>query len=289
MPRRCSNCHRETPPTQLRSCPHCRKEFTTSLRASPSTIPFAKHDRSPRISLGHIRPRASSSAAAHRITPRENDTPVSCQYKKVCAEYLSSLRWDKSFFDRQHNRCYCENCYSSSREDTTVQGGSKYVLPRGWCRFGLHVDQVRADIDRIWSKWIVTYHGTRPMAAQSIIQHRQFLLPGDTCIDGTKVAILPDHIPGKNHIYTSPTIAYSSYEAYCPPQRFHSQQTGKTYDARLVLQCRQQPGSYKVQGETINAGSKRLCPFIPNDQIEIFTEVRAAVVPYGVLIHLTEV
>ncbi|CAF5083281.1 unnamed protein product, partial [Rotaria socialis] len=52
--------------------------------------------------------------------------------------------------------------------------------------------------------------------------------------------------------------------------------------------CRQMPGKFQVQRETIGADNKRICPIIPNNQVEIFTTVRASIVPYGLLIHLAE-
>jgi hypothetical protein len=57
----------------------------------------------------------------------------------------------------------------------------------------------------------------------------------------------------------------------------------------VVLQCRQKPGAFTIQGETIGAGGKRICQFIPNDQIEFLTTIRSAIVAYGLLIQLTEI
>ena len=134
----------------------------------------------------------------------------------------------------------------------------------------------------------MTYHGTSPAAAESIVIHRQFLVPGDKRIDGEQIAIRPGHIKEKHQIYTSPTIAYSSLPCYCQSVKFHSKKTNKVYLARIVIQCRQQPGTFQVQPETVGAGGKRICPIIPNSEVEIFTTVRAALIPYGILIHLDE-
>jgi hypothetical protein len=57
----------------------------------------------------------------------------------------------------------------------------------------------------------------------------------------------------------------------------------------MVLQCRQKPGTFTVQRETIAAGEKRICQFIPNHEIEFFTTIRSAIVTYGILIQLTEI
>jgi hypothetical protein len=262
MPRHCKKCHGITPVHRVSHCPHCGIGFESQ-------------------------PRSSTSSTIERILaqPRAGI----CQYKLICGEYLSSLKWQENYFDRSHNRCYCSQCYPSTSRNTYEIEGSTYVVPRGWCRFGLRVDQVRSQIDHIWKKWIITYHGTSPIAAQSIVAHRQFLIPGDTCIDGSMIRIRPGHIKDKHEIYTSPTIAYSSHSCYCPQEQFRSKITNKLYYARVVLQCRQKPGAFTIQGETIGAGRKRICQFIPNDQIEFLTTIRSAIVAYGLLIQLTEI
>ena len=116
-----------------------------------------------------------------------------------------------------------------------------------------------------------------------------FRYTGDKRSDGVQLQIHPGHIKDKYEIYTSPTIAYSSLPCYCPKQSFQSKITNERYNARIVLQCRQKPGTYQVQGETVGAEEERICPIIPNNQVEILTTIRAAVVPYGILIHLAKV
>ena len=166
-----------------------------------------------------------------------------------------------------------------------MQGDSRYVIPRGWVRFGLNVDDAQADVENIWTRWVVTYHGTSPVAAKSIIEHHQFLLPGDRCIKGDIIRIGGHHIPGKFQVYTSPTIAYSSLDMYSHSTVFRSP-FGHSLKAKIVLQCRQRPGSFLVQAETIGAGNKRICPIIPNSEVEYYTEVRSSIVPYGLLIRV---
>ncbi|CAF1666842.1 unnamed protein product, partial [Rotaria sp. Silwood1] len=170
-------------------------------------------------------------------------------------------------------------------KDFYVEPDSKYVIPRGWVRFGLYVDDAQAQAENIWNKWIVSYHGTSSQAAKSIIEHHQFLLPGDQCIGGHVIRICEGHIPGKFQVYTSPTIAYSGDDIYSPSIPFRST-SGQFYKAKDVLQCRQQPGTYKIQAETIRAGSRRICSIIPNSEIEYFTEVRSSIIPYGLLIRV---
>ena len=210
-----------------------------------------------------------------------------CPYLQMCLEFMLTLDIPKRLFNRKQNRCFCELCYSTSRPDFFAAGTSKHVIPRGWVRFGLYIDDAQADVEDIWKKWIVTYHGTFPAVARSIIEHHQFLLPGDHCIDGNQISIRKGHIPGKNHIYTSPTIAYSADNVYAPSIRYRSS-LGRNYQAKTVLQCRQNPSTLQIQGQTIGAGERRLCPIIPNSEIEYFTEVRASIIPYGLLIRVFE-
>ncbi|CAF3603913.1 unnamed protein product [Rotaria sp. Silwood1] len=290
MTRRCAACNATTPSYDVNCCQNCGHQFHKPhlpLLSPNDKIDSFDGKSSKHRLKEHDKPSLSKPSLSNDDHNAKSSGP--CQYKILCGEYLKSLSWNEALFDRRFNRCYCSNCYLNSWDNTLVEAGSLYVIPRGWCRFGLQVDKVRADVDHIWRDWIVTYHGTSQEAAHSIVAHRQFLIPGDKRIDGEKIAILPGHIKEKYHIYTSPTIAYSGNACYCPLTRFRSKITNKLYNARIVIQCRQKPGTFDVQQETIGAGNRRICPFIPNSQVEIFTTVRASIVPYGLLIHLAEV
>ena len=125
-------------------------------------------------------------------------------------------------------------------------------------RLGLSVDPVIEEERDIWNKWIVTFHGTTIVAARSILTDRHFYLPGDKLVDSNVLKICEGHIPGKKHIYTSPTIAYSGHQVYSTKNEFHSYKTNRSYKVQVVLQCRQDSNSFNVQGETIGAKSKRI-------------------------------
>ncbi|CAF3992118.1 unnamed protein product [Rotaria sordida] len=208
-----------------------------------------------------------------------------CPYLTLAREFCISLKWEKPFFDRNNDHCYCNHCYLKSWNDVIETGEGKYVIPRGWVRLGLHIDPVFMKTHDIWNKWIVTFHGTTKIAAQSILTHRQFCLPGDVLIDGTKLGIRPGHIPNQKFIYTSPTIAYSSSLAYSPIYDFHSTENNTDYQTQIVLQCRQMPDSFKIGPETIGAGNNQICPHIPNSKIEYFTDRRATLLAYGILVR----
>ncbi|CAF1241585.1 unnamed protein product [Adineta steineri] len=100
-----------------------------------------------------------------------------CSYQALAREYLSSLNWDKEFFDHANDRCYCSRCYKETWKDVIDAGNSQYVIPRGWVRLGLQLDPVIMKTKDIFNKWIVTFHGTTKIAAQSILQHRKSI-PG---------------------------------------------------------------------------------------------------------------
>jgi len=261
-------------PTETAYCVTCQ----CSRLFLPNTLPNSAMYSPVRSNM----PTSTSASNLVRSTTMATIRP--CDYFKLCLEFMLSLDCSKRLFNRKHNRCYCENCYPPSYRDFLVEGGAKYVIPRGWVRFGLYIDDAQAEAEQIWSKWIVSYHGTSPQAAKSIIEHHQFLLPGDQCIDGNVIGIRDGHIPGKFQVYTSPTIAYSGDDIYSPSISFRSTATGKSYKAKVVLQCRQQPGTFKIQAETIRAGNRRICPIIPNSEVEYFTEVRSSIVPYGLLV-----
>jgi hypothetical protein len=216
-------------------------------------------------------------------SPSTSTNRRSCSYFLLCREYLFSLSWPKLYFNSHQDRCYCSQCYSKNKCDSYLIANSPYVIPRGWVRFGLYVDSVKAQVENIWETWHNTYHGTDSQCALSVISHGQFLLSGDTCESGRQ---LNGRCP---YLYTSPTIKYSSRRAYAKPENFVAL-NGKHFTAQIVLQCKQKPGTYKVQGATGRARfEEKLCDVIPNDQIEFYTEIRASVVPYGVTVRLVPV
>jgi hypothetical protein len=59
---------------------------------------------------------------------------------------------------------------------------------------------------------------------------------------------------------------------------------------RVVLQCRQKPGSFTVEGETIGwarrFGSAAISKHFGNDKIERFTESGPSIVPYRILVGI---
>ncbi|CAF1117417.1 unnamed protein product [Rotaria sordida] len=277
-------------------CPHCEKAnfWKNPLNTTLSLICFqCKKDMNATISISHSsdkkeidvtklsnqiqrsltqldlgRPRGRRSSLNRNPddgTPRHQARAVSAHPRKVsscsyfieCKEYVKNLNWSISFFNNKHDRCYCQSCYSHHLPNTLRVAEADYVVPRGWTGFGLGVDPFRDD--DLWNTWIVVYH-----------------------------AIRTGHIPGKIHIYTSPSIRYASLQVYSPLNSFQSPKTGKHYNVQIVLQCKQKPGTFRVQGETIGWGDKRICNIVPNESIEHFTNRRSSVIPYRLLIRLKD-
>ena len=115
--------------------------------------------------------------------------------------------------------------------------------------------------------------------------------------------------------YTSPTIRYAGLSFYAEPQDFSSRESedegeekakgkgkgkgkkkggagggsggGKStpMQGQLVLQCRQKPGSFTMQRETMRFSSKwpkhTICPHTDSSQIEWLSKVRTAAIPHG--------
>ena len=91
--------------------------------------------------------------------------------------------------------------------------------------------------------------------------------------------------------YTSPTVCYAGLKFYAEPQRYSSAATGDQMAGSIVLQCRQQPGSFEMQGETMGFTRQwgrhleQSCPHVPPGQLEWKSDVNAATIAYGLLVR----
>jgi hypothetical protein len=90
-------------------------------------------------------------------------------------------------------------CYLEQGRESYTVANLTYVIPRGWCRFGLFFNPSKSDVHNVWNTWANCYHGTTPLAAESILQHGDLLLPGDRLLDGSILGIRPGHIPQKKY------------------------------------------------------------------------------------------
>jgi len=222
-----------------------------------------------------------------------------CPLHQTCGRFLRTLsqfhidtdgnkldadEFAMCYLQPEHDHCYCGQCDPRLPDTLPNIGGTDYELPKGWCGFGLKLGG-RAVALKIWDKWPVTYHGCKAANVPSVLREGSLLLPGDKLMDGTKLRNA--HTgggDGRIHIYTSPSVLYSELDIYTEPVAFEG------HNVRVVLQCRQNPAALSTCGETIGWAAKfgdvSISPHVENDKIECFTDSRAAVIPYRVLIKL---
>jgi len=207
----------------------------------------------------------------------------SCPYYLAAEEVLNTLQIDKVHFERRYDRCYCPQCYKAHYPDVAKNDGPNYyVVPRGWARFGLRVPPQALSQD-VFNKYCASFHGTSAQVATAIVKIGDFLFPGDKLPDGN--VLRSSKCAGRQDegIYTSQTINYAGLKFYAQPAEGPS---GRMY--QVVLQCRQKPGSFKIQGETMKFrknGQFDLCPHVDCEKIEWFTDRRKTLWAHGILIR----
>mmetsp|Transcript_58419 Transcript_58419/g.153890 ORF Transcript_58419/g.153890 Transcript_58419/m.153890 type:complete len:290 (-) Transcript_58419:297-1166(-) len=228
--------------------------------------------------------------AAGQANPPSKECALSSRSRAFFDQLLATHNISRAYFNGQHDRCYCDYCYNSFMPDVIVAGPTQYIVPRGWYRFGIDVPRGLVQQEDIFRKWSVSFHGTRAYLLKSLLSNG-LAMPGDKLLDGS---ILASHncAGRQDHcIYTSPTIRYAGLGFYTSITEFSF--NGQNLVGQTVLQCRQQPGTYRMQGETMGFRSRWnqqvLCLALPDQsQVEWTTEVRAGVVPYGLLVRVFE-
>ena len=70
--------------------------------------------------------------------------------------------------------------------------------------------------------------------------------------------------------------------------RFQDPVTKKRYEAKVVLQVRIRPDSYRVGPQTIGAAAE-IDPKFSNQEIEWFTKERGSIKIYGLLVRMDEI
>ena len=211
-----------------------------------------------------------------------------CPYKQRCKAFLDSLHLNEEYFEASYDRCFCRSCAAAAGVpevlETDRAHGCPYEVPIGWCGFGLKVKPTAA-AEKVFKKWAVSFHGCPSEVISSILRQGELLIPGDKMIDGKK---LPNRLTGggSNRIglYTSPSIKYSELDIYTKPRQWSGS------SVRTVFQCRQKPGTFEIEGETIGwttrFGAARFSRHFSNDRIERFTKARGSIIPYRVLVAL---
>ena len=252
-------------------------------------------DEMPMGDFANAANRARNPPQANNQRPRKrfragnganDDRP--CPYKQRCRAFLDSLDLNEEYFEASYDRCYCRSCAAAAGVpevlETDRAHGCPYEVPIGWCGFGLKVKPTAA-AEKVFEKWAVSFHGCPSEVISSILRQGELLIPGDKMIDGKK---LPNRLTGggSNRIglYTSPSIKYSELDIYTKPRQWSGS------SVRTVIQCRQKPGTFGIEGETIGwttrFGAARFSRHFGNDRIERFTKARGSIIPYRVLVAL---
>eukprot|EP00929_Paragymnodinium_shiwhaense_P071636 TRINITY_DN36399_c0_g1_i1.p1 TRINITY_DN36399_c0_g1~~TRINITY_DN36399_c0_g1_i1.p1 ORF type:complete len:209 (-),score=14.83 TRINITY_DN36399_c0_g1_i1:510-1136(-) len=182
---------------------------------------------------------------------------------------------------------YCEGCYPPRFRSIITDGGSTYVVPRGWVGFGLKVPVRGLDphID-CFKKWSVSFHGASPTVVKTVLQNGQFAIPGDKLLDGTILASRNSAGRRDAHFYTSPTASYAGLKLYATLSKWLSS------EGQVVLMCRQDKATLKnTQAETMGFrrhghAEDHLCPHVKlSGDIEWLSDSRTGCIPYRILVR----
>lgn len=115
--------------------------------------------------------------------------------------------------------------------------------------------------------------------------------PGSALFDGTKLESTKCAGRQDAVVYTSPTIKYAGLKFYAEPSRFATAAGVEMRDS-IAVQCRQNPATFKKQGETMKferempGHLQNHCPNVDLAEIEWKTEADRAVIPYGLLVRV---
>ena len=163
---------------------------------------------------------------------------------------LAKFDITRDFFAVQHDRCYCVRCYPSSFPDVLGQEGTaRYIVPRGWYRFGVHLRPGVAAQNKIFEEWLVSYHGLQALALKSWLMQGA-AIPGDRLVDGTVLG--STNCAGRQDrcYYTSPTIKYAGLGFYARPTEF-------VVDGQMMVGQVRDRGA--ADGSEVSAGGRDCC------------------------------
>lgn len=143
----------------------------------------------------------------------------------------------------------------------------------------------RAHELEVFEKWAVSFHGCPCDSIPSILREGQLMRPGNKLIDGSE---LGNHATAGGQkrlgVYTSGSIKYAELDIYTHPSPWGN------HEIRVVLQCRQNLESAKIEGETIGwktrFGEARISEQFSNQEIERVTQSNNSIIPCRLLIGI---
>jgi hypothetical protein len=233
-------------------------------------------------------------------TGTEADQAHACSIFNACSEFVSSLGVKTTAFNTAKDICFCSERCSKRHPDTSHRGGRTYGLPKGWCGFGLRVDEAVFEHRNVFNTWNVAFHGTKKDTAVEILNGEwQLLRPGEVTATGFTIPIREGHIKSSfrrwndyskthedfnpNQIFTSPSIKYCSYgSVYCDKTMFQ----GSSFE--VVFQLRQMPESYSIGQHTFGASvTGQIDPLFDNNELEYYTVRNGVHKIYRLLVRRT--
>ena len=226
---------------------------------------------------------------------------VTCDtFKHVSRSMKDQFQLPDSSFDVAGDRCFCRKCMQGDTGMRQSRGERPYVVPTDCIRIGLYINHSFVEINDVFAKWDVAFHGTPIEGANVIFKSgAQLLKAGDTTLGGNVLGVRPGHITSvfertnlytkkkemfdKDQIFSSPSLIYS-FDCYAKPFDLVVN-GGKPSRAKVAFQLRQRPGSYSIGQETVGA-KKEIDPMISNNELEYYTKENIAIVVYGLLVKV---
>eukprot|EP00117_Sycon_ciliatum_P003569 scpid65646/ scgid8311/ Neuralized-like protein 4 len=199
----------------------------------------------------------------HDVWPHE--MKHQCRAMRDCWRFVVNeleLEGLRDVFDHRFDHCYCEECRSTTAE-ITERGDEVYVLPDGWCRFGLNpramIEQYGGDttvVDRIFDKregWPVGFHGTFTPHVRNILKEGRLLKPNEKTKSGTVIKPCDGHFdaikqPSPTQYFDFKRIFFSQSVRYC---ECYCRQENPPSTHLCVLQARIRRGKYDTGPETL--------------------------------------
>eukprot|EP01083_Nonionella_stella_P114737 339536_1 len=245
----------------------------------------------------------SESGTDYASDQSDDLMPYECKRMSLAYKALKKLQIPSEFYQHENDRCYCANCHRKRHDQVDYYRGDpkqKYVLPIGWSRFGLKVDEGKCKMNSVWNSWHVAYHGSNPDSVHHIFKSGLVLLkPGDLTITGDQLGIKHGHIKkpfprinkysneyetfDPNQVFISPSIKYAGSKSYAPEFDI-----GTGLKAKCAFQLRIRPGSYTIGHETIGATKKgnTVDTHFNNNELEWYTKENVGIVVHGLLIKV---
>jgi len=143
-----------------------------------------------------------------------------CPVHQENFEFLQTLKIPNSMFNKEFNKCYCSKCWPERRMKFCDVAGERYIIPKGWSRFGLAVNPVFATVNDIWDSWNIAFHGCAASHVIPILKHRTLLIPHDILSDGTELGVNSSADQNQKCFFLSPAIDYSAHPWYARYRKF---------------------------------------------------------------------